>query len=164
MANDKVLVFKTDTNKLEYEDKATGGGGSAGHITILPLSYDSIGQGNWIWLNRSAYMGGFFYNVSNNDNDEISYKAELTAGIYTLYTVIPTAYNQGIRKWYIDNIEVASFDGYTPTIIYNTIQKQTGIIITTTGIKTIKMKCVGKNPLSSGYHTNIQSCSLWRNS
>ena len=50
MSNEKVLIFKTDTNKLEYHDMPTGGadGVGAGHITILPYSYNSIGQGTWL--------------------------------------------------------------------------------------------------------------------
>ena len=70
--------------------------------------------------------------------------------------------NRGIMKIYIDDIEVASFDKYSSIAKYNVTKTKTGINISTTGLKTLKIKCVGQNISSSGYYMHFQSITLWR--
>ena len=136
-----------------------------GHITIFPSAYDSIGQGSWIWSVNQQFihiLAGVFYNSSNANNDEISYKIELSAGTYTLNILTTLGESRGIMKWYIDDIEVASFDNYSASPTFNVVKQQIGIFIPTIGLKTLKLKVVGKNPLATGYCAFLQNISLWR--
>lgn len=134
-----------------------------GHITIFPSAYDSIGQGSWTWyLFAGQVLNASFYNSSSLNGDEISYKVNLSSGIYTLNILATIGIGRGIMKCYIDDVEIASFDNYNPTYVYNVTKQQTGIVITTNGLKTLKLQVVGKNPLSTHYQMAIQNISLWR--
>ena len=135
-----------------------------GNITILPFSYDSIEQGNWIKTGspQSHYLGENLYNITNDNQDAINYKVYLSKGTYTLLYMTNSNYNYGIAKFYVDDIEVASFDCYSSSIIYNIIKKQTEIVIDEPGIKTLQLKVDGNNPLASGHYIAIDYIALWR--
>ena len=144
---------------------ATGADVQSGHVTIFPSCYDSIGQGVWIWgTDNNFILNGRFYNSSFADGDELSYKISLSSGVYTLHLLATKNLNCGIMKFYVDDVEIASFDRYNSSVMYNVIFRQTGITINTSGLKTLKVKCVGKNVLSTGYFISIQNISLWRTS
>lgn len=156
------------TGKLDNALKVVSGSIAStfgGHITIFPSAYDSIGQGTWTWYLDTTFnyiLGGTWYNSTAVNGDEISYKVMLPVGTYTLCIMSSTSNNHGIKTCYIDNVVVASFDEYSASFVANVNKKQTGIVISTTGLKTLKVKCVGKNGSSSGYMINIQMISLWR--
>ena len=136
-----------------------------GHITILPLSYDSIGQGTWLTAHYTSdlyYINRVLYNSSLSDGDEISYKLSLDVGTYTLGFQTATSTNRGIVKFYLDDIEVATFDCYSASDIYGSIKKQTNILVSTSGIKTLTIKVAGKNPNSSGYFAMLGYITLSR--
>lgn len=87
-----------------------------GHFTILPFSYDSIGQGTYTLI---------------------------------LFGKTHTAY--GIIDVDIDGDEIASFDLYGANTD-NVRQVQTGITVSSAGIKTLKLRVDGKNASSSAYY------------
>jgi len=136
---------------------------SKGHITIIPLSYDSIGQGAWNWYKESNYLlNGLFVNGSNADGDSVNYKVYLEKGTYTLLYVSNTNNNYGITGIYIDEDHIVDFDCYSAGLVITVSNKQTGIVIANSGLKTLKVKINGKNPLSSDYYTGIEYIALWR--
>jgi len=138
---------------------------SKGHITIIPLSYDSIGQGAWNWYKESNYLlNGLFVNGSNADNDSINYKLYLEKGTYTLLYISNTNNNYGIAGIYIDGVHIVDFDCYSVALAITVNNKQTGIKITNSGIKTLQIKINGKNPASSDYFAGIEYIALWRTS
>ncbi len=143
-------------------DKADLDSHGEGHITILPMSYDSIGQGNWILgIHTAYYTNGRFYNLGGNDADNISYKVCLSVGTYTLVFMNLNGSDACITDIDIDGEEVASFDCYATSGV-NVFPKQTGIVVTTAGIKTLKVRVDGKNPSSSNYYCRILYLALWR--
>jgi len=136
-----------------------------GHINILPLSYDSIGQGAWSWYKESNYiLNGLFVNGSNADGDNINYKIYLDKGTYTLLYISNTNNNYGIAGIYIDEAHIVNFDCYSTALAITVSNKQTDIVITTSGIKTLKVKINGKNQASSDYFAAIEYIALWRTS
>ncbi|KKN60076.1 hypothetical protein LCGC14_0535450 [marine sediment metagenome] len=136
---------------------------SAGHITILLHNYDSIGQGTWVYAQDSPTMfNGIFYPSSAANLDNITYKAFLAVGTYTIRLVCSTNTANGIIDFDIDAVEVASFDTYAGSLIKNVIFTQTGIVVATGGLKSIKMRADGKNGSSSGFTINPIILGLWR--
>lgn len=122
-----------------------------GHFTILPFSYDSMGQGNWEYVyEQYGYTEGLIYNSSNTDGDNISYIVSLPKGTYTFILFGKTHPAYGIVDIDINDTEVASFDLYG-TNTDNVRQVETGIEITESGVKTLKLRVDGKNPSASNY-------------
>ena len=133
--NDSSVTGITIKDALEtLDEKVSSFNSGEGHISIFPSSYDSIGQGSWVWYVNSNYiLNGFFYNtLSSVDVDEISYKITLSSGIYNLNILTLLSKNQGITKFYLDDVEIASFDNYNSSEVANVTKQQTDIIITKT--------------------------------
>lgn len=133
------------------------------NITIMPGAWESIGQGTFIFCTEETaqYTQNSFYNSSEVDGDNVSYKTYLPAGTYTLMLHTRHSTNRGILDIYIDAAEVASFDLYNSPSLFNILDVQIGIVIATPGIKTIKLQVDGKNPSSTSYVFCISLLSLW---
>lgn len=157
-ADDGKFLKYHHANAKYTHDILTAGGG----LPILPWFYDSVVQGTFINFASPGYlMGGFLYNSSFADQDQVNYKLWLGAGTYTFKLLHATSTTHGILKILIDAAEVASFDTYGPAS-YNKVSTATGINISTTGIKTISLKVDGKNPSSSGYYMSVSAFTLYR--
>jgi hypothetical protein len=150
---DGALILST------YEAAVAG----EGHITILAPSYDSTGQGDWLLTtNAEQCFYGLLMSDSALDGDNISYKVYLAAGTYTLELFTKTDSYFGILDIDINDTEVASFDCYSDPNAYNVRKIQTGIVIATPGLYTLKCRVDGKNASSEDYYTPITYISLWR--
>lgn len=132
-----------------------------GHLNILPWNYDSVGAGTWSIIVDAGQAFNFRYGHGNFDLDNLSYKVYLAKGTYTLRVMSCLTLSAGITDFDIDGVEVASWDWYGATT-YNYVNSQTGIVIATSGLKTLKMRLDGKNGSSEAYGTNISLISLWR--
>lgn len=138
-------------------------GPGEGHITILPLSYDSIGQGTWVvGALVPQYLGWQFYNSTHANLDNISWKVYLAAGTYTLLWLVTTWINGAIVDFDVNGTEIASFDIYSAGDVRNVLKKQTGIVIGASGLYTLKLRADGKNPASGDYYCNTSYLALWR--
>jgi hypothetical protein len=137
---------------------------TSGHIQILPSSYDSISQGSWsIQANKSnCIFNGYTWNPSAADGDSINYKVSLDKGTYTLKLLVVTSNSRGIIDIDIDGNEVASFDCYSASGGNNISKVQTGIVVSASGMKELKIRIDGKNASSTAHYATIQSISLWR--
>jgi len=160
-----------DGNVLYWDDAASKWKDKAeavavvgeGHITILPFSYDSIGQGTWAFTSHAGlFFGGSIANTSSTDGDNLSYKVYLDVGTYALLLFTRTHPGGPIVDFDIDAVEVASFDDYSNPGVNNVIFTQTGIIISTPGLKTLKARVDGKNASSSAYLLYLTYMALWR--
>ena len=150
---------------LRLAGEAADGRPGEGHITILPLSYDGIGQGTWaLYYGSSQYLYGQFYNSSHADGDNITYRVYLDAGTYTLLAVTRTQNTSGIIDIDIDGVEVASFDLYSASLAHDVRQTQSGIAVAGPGVKELRLRLDGKNPSASDYYAFIHYLALWRTS
>lgn len=134
-----------------------------GHITILGLSYDSIGQGDWVFQpDPLQFLCGYFVNESAEDGDNVSYHVYLDAGTYTLRLCGNSYDGGGILDFDLNGIEIASFDLYSFGTIPNVLCTKTGIIVITPGLYTLKCQLDGKNEASGFYQALIGYIALWR--
>jgi hypothetical protein len=134
-----------------------------GHILLAFFNYNAADAGSWNpQFESSCFLGGNIYNSTHNDLDQISWKAFLAAGTYTLRVVYGKAGNQGIADFYIDDVEVGSVDMYAASASLNNIYTVTGITVSTSGLKTIKAKVEGKNISSGDHYIKITSITFWR--
>lgn len=142
----------------------SAGVGGGGHVTILPLSYNAIGQGDWAtWNNASSFMPHYLSQITPANSDNITYNAYLEAGTYTLMLIYHKNTTGGIMDIDIDGTEVGSVDQYG-SLSWNNRYVVTGISITASGIKPIRLRMDGKNASSSSYKGWIVYFALWRTS
>lgn len=147
----------------KYVDDIGGGASGEGHITILPLSYDSIGQGAWQpVMNAAFYLQGLTQNASNTNGDNLSYKIYLDAGTYTLLFLSDSDSALAIADFDLDAVEIASFNTYAPGATRNVRYTQTGIIVASPGLKTLKLRVDGRHASASQWIINIHYIALWR--
>jgi len=160
LTQDKVWKGNASNRPEEATISADAG---EGHITIMPYAYQSIGQGTWAFgSSASQALYFFYYNGLGVNGDNISYNVYLAAGTYTLRLLILTSTNSGILDVDIDSTEVASFDQYSSPSVYNVLNSQTGIVIASAGLKTLRLRVDGKNASSSGWVVRVTTISLWR--
>ncbi len=158
-SNGKVLTVVS--GQPAWATPAASGAGE-GHITILCPSYDSIGAGTWVLSASGLYVIGTIYNSTNANLDNISYKAYLQAGTYTLCFFYVKGTVMAIVDIDIDAAEVGSVDCYRSLVLYNQTYKVTGITIPTSGLKTIKIRTHGKHASSGAYRAQFSYVALWR--
>ncbi|KKN72608.1 hypothetical protein LCGC14_0408500 [marine sediment metagenome] len=145
------------------EADEAGGEAVEGHLTLLPWNYNSIGQGTWVISIDSVFaLNTRFWNPTQADGDNVTYKVYLAAGTYTLRILGRTQNVYGIGDIYIDAAEVASFDWYSGSTIEAVVFSQTSISVATSGFKDIKIIVDGKNGSSSSYYINLHSIAFWR--
>ena len=133
-----------------------------GHITILPINYQSITSGTWTQVVRANDpMNCYFRNTPAN-TDDIKYKIYLDAGTYTLRIVGVQANNYGILTVKLDTTPIATFDWYAAGTAYNHAQTQTAITVAIAGLKDLELSTPTKHASSSGYLININQIGLWR--
>lgn len=134
-----------------------------GHILLLPAFYNSIGQGTWVLaISASFYHCAYFYNSTQVDGDNFSWKATLQKGTYTLRMLVNTGTNRGIIDVDIGGVEVTSKDLYAGAGVTNVVHTEAGIVIATSGIKDITLRVDGKHASSSDYTAHFQEICLWR--
>lgn len=134
-----------------------------GHIDIALPFPDTTPQGTWtISIDTLAYKNSFFYNSSSTNGDNCIYKVYLAAGTYTLRTIAIKNANYGIAKILLDTTQIATFDFYNASVLYNQFFTQTGIVVAASGLYNLKLLCNTKNALSSSYLLPLSDLTLYR--
>lgn len=162
--DDSIRLVYNDTNAgvVQNEMLASGKGFGNGMINLYGWQSTTI-AGTWATATTaSAIYCHYFRNTSTNDADEINWTCYLAAGTYTIKFLVITDTNCGIADIYIDSTEVASFDCYSGSTVYNVVNTQASISVATSGVKTIKIKVDGKNGSSSDYMIPMQCLSFYR--
>ncbi len=159
---DKVLKGAGVGSDPTEIDAAQGGS----PIVILPQHYTSIGAGTYrrgvnALSNYNCYLDNGTA-LQSADGDNISYSVYIPAGTYTLEMVHRGLSTGGIVDIDIDAVEVASFDNYDTGETFNEISTQAGIVIASSGLKTLKLRLDGKNGASSDYQMTVALIVLWR--
>lgn len=158
----KIYLKNDDGTEYNLTAGAAGRPGE-GHITVLPFSYDSIGQGTWEYgTDSTAYFQGWLKCASHTDGDEVSFKVYLDAGTYTILMMGREHTYCAIVDVYIDEDVVATFDWYGGSGVSNIEKRDTGNVVATAGLKTLKCKVNGKHASSTDYFLYIQYIALWR--
>ena len=134
-----------------------------GFITVWPWNYSAIIAGTWAWGDNTNQMyDGAWYDSSTADQDQIDYIVSLAAGTYTFSVLTITSNAYGIMDVLIDGASVGTIDLYTLAAAYNVIKTITGIVVATSGLKTISILANGKNGSSSDYTLTYNNFVLFR--
>lgn len=134
-----------------------------GHILLLGANYNAAAAGTWTAEQSTLQITDQrTYNTTHALNDEINFKAFLAAGTYSLLLWGQKTTIGGIAQVLIDGVAVATFDEYASPDVQNFRFEQTGIIIASSGIKTISVKLTDKNASSSDYYFFISLICLYR--
>lgn len=137
---------------LSDDDPATwvavGGAGYYGRSHIEPWFYDDI-SGSWSFSDNNPTLYKFYY-VASSIGDYLEYLVPLSAGTYSFSILAPMNGDLGKAELKIDGDVVATIDLYAGSLAWNQIITETGIVVATSGIKTIRLEIITKNPSSSG--------------
>lgn len=135
-------------------------------LDILVASGMSSGDTNWHGssFNDALYYGGYDYESTVGQNDEIYWDVGLSGGTWDFQLIHNTGPNRGIYTVSIDGSSIGTIDGYTASGIGAakfTKSQITGVSITA-GKRRIKLKMATKNGSSSAYFGTIQVLSFRR--
>jgi len=158
---DVFYICEKGSDNNYYWQRLTAG---AGDITRNCPNYSAIIQGTWVRFssNASQTSGFFMYNSSNTDLDQVDYKISLEKGTYTFDLITMMNTNCPILDVLIDGVSAGTKDLYSASVVYNSLQTITGIVVTTSGLKTLSLKVNGKNASSTGYYLNLSYFTLFR--
>lgn len=136
--------------------------GAGSHVTLFPTAYNTT-NGTWsISTSGTDFFNIFGTNTTAADADFMTFEVYLSAGTYTLIFYNFHNSNNGIADVQIDGVEVASFDKYASSGSGNNRDSQTGITVSSSGLKTVKLVVDGKNASSSGYQCPFNCLIFWR--
>lgn len=133
------------------------------HVNVFAGAFPVVGQGNWIvQRNANAYFNMAWINFSYANLDNSTTKTWIPAGTYTLYCYVTKGPNCGILDIDIEGSEKASFDLYYSYAGAAILESQAGIVITTSGLKDLRIRVDGKNASSSSYLVQVSAISMVR--
>lgn len=133
-----------------------------GHVSIFPPQYSSIGQGTFVAAHDGNVCGGCsFYNSSNADGDNITYKVYLSAGTYKFFFQSSDLGSRGIVDVTLDDTEITSVDMYQGSAKYSN-RHTADVTITESKIYDLTFTIDGKNGSSSGYQIALGAIAFWR--
>lgn len=95
--------------------------------------------------------------IQANNADELEYVFPLAAGTYEIRVLFRTGSTHGITDLYLDDVEFHSTDLYSVSTVNNVLVTKTGVVVSTGGLHTLRMKTDGKNASSSDYVRHVTS-------
>lgn len=156
---DDVTIEEDVDNKIKVVDGFSG----EGRIFIPAYSWDSVGAGEFSTvITTSAALNHHLSNNTPQVNDNISYKSYLAKGTYTLKLLTATVNYGAIIGVNIDDDEKGTIDTYSAGLVYNVKKEITDIVISSSGLKTIKLNVNGKHASSTDYQMYIHAIELVR--
>lgn len=112
--------------------------------------YSAI-TGTWVYSITTSQAYCFaFYNSSDAQNDEISFKIFAEAGNKTLEILCVTSGGYAIATVYLDDVEQGTIDLYSSSTKYNK-KKTLAVTVVGTGEHTIRFKAATRNGSSTGW-------------
>ena len=139
--------------------------GTPGNIILCPMSYHAQTVGTWvITLNSLLDFYCAILNDSVSDGDQLDFLLPLAAGTYTIVAVCWKMPMSGILSIDIDAVEVGNIDLYDVSGVWNHRYVETGIVLSTGGLKTLSLRADGKNANSMNYALRVQRVYIFRES
>jgi len=118
------------------------------------------GSQSWITDTGTAQGGGYVSNGAVNDYTE--YVDHFDAGTWTLDWWYLSSPSNGIVTLTLDGTGLGStIDGYTAGTVRNNRATRTGIVVSTSGLHTLRVSVLSKNGSSSSYRSGTQHIA-WR--
>lgn len=113
-----------------------------------------VGNAILLDFNTSQKYSSLSYQSAAANNDEFTQTFFIGAGTYTFKCLGRTALSHGKIDWSIDSgatIITTGQDWYSASTTYNVVKSVANVVITTSGLHTLKGKINGKNASSSDY-------------
>jgi hypothetical protein len=134
----------------------------ASPIMIDMSAYDAIGQGTWAIKTSTGATTWVWYNSTNADADNITYKVYIPAGDYDIAVTYASSTSGGIVDFYVDGTERLSIDTYAGAGIQTSALKGSTFNIATSGLYDVKIQIDGQNGASGGHYALIHHISLFQ--
>ncbi len=99
---------------------------------------------------------------SGADLDSVEYQVYLPAGTYTVQIMTLHLTGRGIMDVDLDGVEIGSFDCFASAFAGNQVKTISGVVVAAGGIKTLKIRADGKNPLSGAYYLDLSDIQISR--
>ncbi len=132
-------------------------------ITILACQLWTAIAGTWdMFIDALQSLNYYCCNTVPVINDEVNFPVFLSAGTYTFSLMGLTHSNGAIVTIYIDSQVIDTYDMYSAAITRNVERKVTGVVIATSGAKTLRLKATSKNGASTSYRIYASSIELVR--
>lgn len=127
-------------------------------INICPwTSWSAVNEvtgSSTVRTQASTYLSGGLLNSSSASVSGyyIEYKVPISTGTWTLTMIGRLGTAQGIFKVSIDGVDVVTgIDRYSGSSTDNSVVEATGIVITSSGVKTVRFTVTGKNASATAY-------------
>lgn len=123
----------------------------------------SATNGSWGYQSNASAVG-YFYLIFHGDavaNSYLEWQVLLSAGTWKLEIMGITNTDEGIATLTLDGNSIGTLDWYG-SLTFNVIKSITGIVIASTGIKTLRLTATTKNGSSSEYYISLQFICLTR--
>ena len=126
-----------------------------GHISMFPFNYATIVQGSWAFSSISGSWGAHIFDNNSTPaiNDALDFQVYLAAGTYSLSVLYRKTSAAGIIEFYstTDSNSIGTIDAYAATATNNNLSTLTSYTVSTSGLKTIRMRSTTKNASSTNY-------------
>lgn len=143
-----------------------GGSGSPGEgmVNILPHAYsDTAGSTSWnLTVSTSALYCLQLTGTGSAVDDHVDWQVYLAAGTYTLVSLHNRAGSGGQWQAQLDGTGIVTLECYTAVLTWNIRTVTAGIVVATSGLKTFRLYCTGKNASSAGYLPYFGVMTLYR--
>ena len=154
-----------DGTKFIRDDRTlavpAGGSPGEGHITILPWNYSAVIAGTWtVAINVLQIFAGTF-GCTDAQNSELDFQVYLAAGTYTFRDCYIRDPSCAILTVYIDDVSIGTIDFYG-TSAYNQVGTITGIVVATSGLKTLTIKNATRNGSATNWYIPQSTMALFR--
>lgn len=116
---------------------------------VPPWAYESGGATPVVSITTGARWGSYYAVV--NQNEYLEYRLFLPAGTYTLLCIARHNTNRAIATVTLNGNTIGSMDQYAGASTDNASSSIAGIVVTTTGVHTLRLTGATKNVSSSGY-------------
>ena len=164
-ATGAVPTRQADGTIAEVVPTGGGGGGGGSPIILDPRLYSAIGSGDLSGQTTGLQYSGYYFLLGTaTDGNHIDWLVDLAPGTYTFRWFGAASSDHAIISVRIDGTEVATFDDYSSSVVWNTIHTITGIAVASGGLHTVSFVANGKNASSSGYGLVLTLAGLWRTS
>jgi hypothetical protein len=118
----------------------------------------------------TSFYKGIAIQSSAAVDSELQFKVALGSGVYRLDLLYLANTNIGILTAYLDGVSLGTIDGYAasatkmPVNAGDAGSSIAGVVVSTPGIHTLKLKVTGKNASATQYYWQLSGLSVTRTS
>lgn len=138
---------------------------------VVPIFGAPLSHITWNTISTgTTFYNGIALQTSAAVNSELQFKVALGSGVWRLDPLYLANTNVGILTAYLDDVSVGTIDGYAasatkmPVNAGDAGSSVAGIVVSTPGIHTLKIKVTGKNASSTQYYWQLSGLSMTRTS